>query len=138
MRKNGQMSYGFTTYSHKEFSFYGKSFYPNLGKKIIPSNIENLLTPLVITIWFMDDGSWKSKTHDNFIIHTLGHTKDDLERIQKVLFHKFGLDSSLHSQKNKNWRIYFPRKSTQKFREMISPLVNKFSSMKHKLGNINA
>ena len=125
-------SYHFSTYSHELLRFYGQQFY-NHKKKVIPENIEELITPLSIAIWFMDDGSWKSKKHNTYIIHTLGFKRGELERIQKVFAEKFGIETSLHKQKQKYLRLYILSKSAQTFRNVVSPYI--IPSLKYKLGN---
>src|SRR3990167_3855972 len=88
--KNGKVYVGVRTYSHKSLQTFGKIFYRQ-GKKIIPKVIEKLLTPLSLAVWFMDDGSLKSVKHRTYVIHTLGYSRDELEKIQKVLTEKFDL-----------------------------------------------
>jgi len=68
--KKGGTCYGFTTYSHAAFRFYGQQFYGNNGVKRVPKLISKLLTPTSIAIWYLDDGSVKSNRHKTFIIHT--------------------------------------------------------------------
>lgn len=128
-------SYHFSTYSHELLEFYGKQFY-NKKKKIIPDNIEELLTPLSLAIWFMDDGSLKSKRHNAYVIHTLGFQRNELERIQVVLNKKFGIEAKLHKQKEKYLRLYIPSTSAEKFRNIVTPYI--IPSLKYKLGNIHA
>ncbi len=125
-------SYHFSTYSHESLGFYGKQFYDN-KKKIIPDIIEELLTPLSLAIWFMDDGSLKSKKHTTYVIHTLGFQRDELERIQKVLSKKFGIETTLHKQKEKYLRLYIPSGSAEKFKKIVSPYI--IPSLRYKLGN---
>ena len=134
--KNGREYVGFTTYSHPSLRFYAHQFYNN-KKKVIPSLIHKIITNTSLAIWYLDDGSWKSKRHSTFIIHTLGFSKRDLERIVEVLNTK-NVKTKLHSQKNKYWRLYILSESSDNFRKIISPIVSKFESMKYKLGNKNA
>ena len=81
----------------------------------------------------MDDGSFKSKEHKTFIIHTLGYSKNDLELVKKVLDKKFGLKVGLHKQYDK-WRLYIYSESSDNFKKIISRYI--LPSMKYKLGNI--
>ncbi len=50
----------FQTLSLDCFNIYRELFYDLNGKKVIPENIEELLTPKGLAFWFMDDG-YKSK-----------------------------------------------------------------------------
>ena len=134
VKSAGKEYVGFTTYSHGAFRFYAQQFYVG-KKKIIPKIISKLIDPLSLAIWFMDDGSWKSNTHKTFIIHTLGFTKPDLELVQKVLKDKFNLETSLHRQKEKYWRLYIVSKSAKDFENLINPYTSLIDSMKAKMGN---
>ena len=131
--KNGNVYVGIRTYSHESLQTYGKIFYRQ-GQKVIPKVIEKLLTPLSLAIWFMDDGSLKSNKHRTYIIHTLGYKRDELEKVQKVLFKKFDLQTSLHRQKEKYWRLYVQSPSADKFKRLVEPYI--LPSMRYKLGNI--
>jgi len=125
-------SYYFTTYSHGSFRFYGQQFYPK-GKKVIPDIVSKLISPIGLAIWFMDDGSLKSKHHSTYVLHTLGYTKMDLERMKDVLKRKFSIDSRLHKQKDRYWRIYILSESSNMFRKLVEKYI--VPSMRYKLGN---
>ena len=127
-------TYGFTTYTSGILRFYAKQFYPN-GKKIIPKMINKLITPQSLAIWFMDDGSIKSKADKALVIHTHGYSKDDLLLITKVLESKFGLKIGLQKQYDK-WRLYIYSQSVDNFKKIILPYI--LPSMQYKLGNKNA
>lgn len=137
IKKNGYEYVLFDTYSHGAFRFYAQQFYPS-GKKEIPKLIEKLLDPMALAIWFMDDGSWKSDKHKTYIIHTLGYSKKDLELVQKILKKKFDLETSLHAQKGKYWRLYVKSESAKKFKDLIEPYTSQIPSMQNKMGNTNA
>ena len=137
IKKNGYEYVLCDTYSHGAFRFYAQQFYPH-DRKEIPKLIEKILDPMVLAIWFMDDGSWKSNQHKTFIIHTLGYSKKDLELIQKILKKKFDLETSLHAQKGKYWRLYIKSESALKFRDLIEPYTSQIPSMQNKMGNRNA
>ena len=122
--------YGFTTCSSGLFQFYAHQFYDG-HKKIIPKLFANLIDPLALAIWFMDDGSFKSKHHKTFIIHSVGYAKSDLEIVQKVLMEKFGIKIALHKQYDR-WRIYFLSETANEFKKLIEPYM--IRSMRYKLG----
>jgi len=130
--KNGKKYVGFRTRSIGEFRFYAQQFY-TAKKKVMPKLIGKLLSEIAISIWFLDDGSKKSARHKTYIVHSLGFSKEELMRIQKVFQEKFSIEVSLHLQKQKYYRLYVQSKSATRFREIIEPYVLKFQSMKHKL-----
>ena len=134
IRKNGYEYVLFDTYSHGAFRFYAQQFYEE-KKKHIPKLIYKLLDPMALAIWFMDDGSWKSERHKTFIIHTVGYSKEDLESVRDVLKDKFGIETSLHMQKKKYWRLYIKSESADTFRKLIEPYTSQIHSMRNKMGN---
>lgn len=134
IKRNGYEYVLFDTCSHGAFRFYAQQFYTD-RKKHIPKLIDKLLDPIVLAVWFMDDGSWKSSRHKTYIIHTLGYSKEDLESVQVILKRKFGLETSLHAQKGKYWRLYIKSESAIKFKELIEPYTSQILSMQNKIGN---
>ena len=130
-------AYGFTTYAHGAFRFYGQQFYTKDGKKHIPPLIRKLLTPLSMAVWYLDDGSVKSNRHRTFIIHSHGYTKSDLERVQ-IVFEQLGIHISLHRQIRATgvyWRIYILSESAEKFFAIMGSIIDGIPSMRYKLGN---
>lgn len=129
--------YGFATYALPSLRFYGQQFYPTpLREKTIPKLISRFLNPLVMAVWYLDDGSYKSVRHKTFIIHTHGYSRHELTRIQKAM-KNLGIESSLHRQNRENgvyWRIYILSKSAIRFVQLIQPIINQVPSMKYKLG----
>ena len=71
-------------------------FYNSNKKKVIPNNIEELLTPLALAIWIMDYGTFKSP---GLRIATNCFTKQEVELLVKALENKFNIKSSLQKKK---------------------------------------
>lgn len=132
VRKNGQKSIGFSTYSSGSFRFYGQLFYKK-KKKVVSKMLYKQLKPISLAVWFMNDGSRKSLKHKTYILHTLGFTKKDVVMLKTTLKNNFDIDANLHSQKNKYFRLYIMSESAKKFTEIIYPFVKGIASMKHKI-----
>jgi LAGLIDADG DNA endonuclease family len=73
----------FITYSLPCFNELYELFYP-LGKKIVPQNIGDLLTPLGLAFWIADDGSFK-KSESAVILCTDGFTHEEVKLLASVL-----------------------------------------------------
>ena len=86
----------FNTLTHSCFKYFYDMFYPE-GKKIVPNNIRDLLTPAAFAVWFMGDGSIKSKECRGRIINTQGFSKPDIEKLIVTLKEKFNLISSIRT-----------------------------------------
>ena len=59
--KNSYSSVNFATLSLPCFNYYKNLFYNSDNFKIVPSNIQDLLTPRGLAYWIMDDGSLQNK-----------------------------------------------------------------------------
>lgn len=121
--------YWFNTYAHGSLRFYGQQFYKQ-KKKIVPKLIYKWLTPLSLAVWFMDDGSIKSKVHKARIINTQSFTKAEVELLIKTLQDNFGLQSKLRKQPE-GYQIMILAESAEKFAQIIGPYLH--DSMKYKL-----
>jgi len=97
------------------------SFYPS-GKKIVPLNLD-LLTPLAIAIWYMDDGT--KETH-GYRIYTMSFSLNDVKRLSKKL-----LEYNIHTTVRKDKTLYIRAKSKKTFKNLINKFV--IDSMKYKL-----
>ena len=111
-------NYYFQTRSVGEFRFYGQIFYNENGKKVIPEFIDKLLTPLAVAVWFMDDGSAKSKQHKAQILNTQCFSKRDLRLLIEAFRKRFDIEAKLRSQKE-GYQLIIPR--PEKFIELILP-----------------
>jgi len=119
-----RIAYRFFTRQHSELTKFYRMFYNN-GKKIIPQ-LE--LNPLVMAVWFMDDGS---KSYKTFYLNTQQFDFTSQQKIIGMLKDYYGINSALNKDKN-YYRIRIKQDSAKKFREIIVNYV--ISSMAYKLG----
>lgn len=92
--------------------------------KIVPSNIQNLLTPRALAYWIMDDGSLQNK---GLHLNTYGFTNQDILHLKSTLENMFGentLKCSIHKHK-KGARIYIWEESMELVRHNISQFMHK-------------
>lgn len=82
-------------------------FYETFGNRKVPKDIEDYLTPLVLAVWFMDDGSVKSRQCRGVYLQTQSFQAERLTRLQRALFRRYGIESKV-AQDN---RLYFPARS---------------------------
>lgn len=99
----------FNTLTHPIFKVFYDLFYPK-GKKTIPDDINKFLTPTAFAVWFMGDGSVKSKECRGRILNTQSFSRSDIERLILILENKFNLQSSIRMQKD-GLQIYISAKS---------------------------
>jgi hypothetical protein len=118
------------TISHPELTGFYKIFYGN-NTKIIPMNIATLLNPLVVAVWFMDDGNirkFKNKIY-GYYINTQSFSLIDNQKLVKVFWDNFGINCLIIKNKGKH-RLYIGR-DRNKFRNLIEKLI--IPSMQYKI-----
>jgi LAGLIDADG DNA endonuclease family len=96
-------------------------FYNSDNLKIVPSNIQNLLTPKGLAYWIMDDGSLQNK---GLHLNTYGFTNQDILNLKITLENMFGentLKCSIHNHK-KGERIYIWEESMELIRKIYLSL----------------
>ena len=82
-------SVNFQTLSLPCFNNYRSKFYDSKNKpsKIVPSNIKDLLTPIGLAYWIMDDGDIQKK---GLYLNTYGFTPEDTLCLKITLENIFG------------------------------------------------
>lgn len=119
----------FNTLTHQSFKHFHDLFYPN-GKKIVPESINQFLTPTAFAVWFMSDGSIKSKECRGRILNTQCFNRADIERLILILKEKFNLISSIRTQKD-GLQIYISAKSAEMLNKLLKDKI--LSSFQYKL-----
>ena len=127
-------SVNFATLSLPCFNYYRSIFYDSNNKpsKIVPSYIKDLLTPIGLAYWIMDDGSIQNK---GLHLNTYGFTTEDTLSLKITLENMFGENSmkcSIHKHKKGN-RIYIWEESMECLRKNITQFMHK--DMIYKLSN---
>ena len=120
-KQNVYTSIKFQTLSLPCFNYYREIFYNKEGTKIVPENLENILTAKGLAYWVMDDGF---KSNEAFYIATESFTQSEHEIIVKTLKNKFSLNCSYHKTTN-GLRTYFYKDSTIKLYKLIEPFLLK-------------
>ena len=109
----------FNTLNLKQLYVFYKIFYKD-RHKIVPENIEQLLTPLSLAVWFMGDGSVKSKECNGRIFNTHCFNEHEVLKLCQILSRKFSLQTSIRRQKD-GLQIYISAKSARELTKLISP-----------------
>ena len=122
-------SVSFATLTLPCFNHYRSLFYDSNNKKIVPSTIQNLLTPIGLAYWIMDDGSIQNS---GLHLNTYGFTSSDVIKLKTAIENLFfektqgenPLKCSIHTHKKGN-RIYIWRESMDLLRKHISQYMHK-------------
>ena len=134
IKKNNFVYHGykFTTYSFSSFSWLYEAFYTNKIKHLPIELLNQLLTPMRLAIWFIDDGSTLGK---GFKLATSCFEKQELNKLCFLLYDKYNIECSLHKDK-RYFSLYIKSASANKFRTLVKPYI--ISSIKYKLGGYNS
>ena len=125
-------NYGFCTYGHRLLGNFQREFYQD-RIKVIPNNLIENITPLVLAVWYMDDGSIKSNKHKGVFLNTQSFSKEGVKELQNILDKKFGIPS-LTRKDETGEQIYLGGKSGEQFINIIESLV--ISSLKYKIPRV--
>jgi hypothetical protein len=107
----------FVTLSLPCFNVYRELFYNSEDKKVLPDNLEELLTARGLAYWIMDDGY---KFRKALYISTESFSLDENQFLVKILKNKLDLDCSVHPTTN-GVRIYIFSSSREKLINFIHP-----------------
>lgn len=116
------------TYEHWRFATYSLSllnpwrqlFYQN-GRKIISPKIFELLSPLSLAVWYMDDGFRRTDCRGLYLC-TSAYSMGEQYLLQECLKKKFNIQTTLHFAA-KQVRIYVPSSQTSTFCNIVQPFI---------------
>lgn len=130
IKKDNTVYFGFKfrTYSFSSFIWLYDAFYINGVKHLPIALLSELLTPLALAIWYMDNGSVLGS---GYKIATHCFLKSELEALCKLLYDKYSLECSLHKDGDK-FRLYIKSSSAKTFADLVRP--HMLDNMKYKLG----
>lgn len=101
--------------------------------KILPSNLEELLTPIALAHWIMGDGYF---SEGSLKLCTDNFSKDEVLSLIDILHVKFGINASINKRTNPDgevkWRIRISKLSMDKLILLVSPYI--IPEMEYKLG----
>jgi hypothetical protein len=111
-----RVAYRFTTQSLPVFTDYFRWFYGD-GKKAIPRDLE--LDPLILAVWFMDDGS---KSRSACYLNTQQFTTAEQSLLIERLAQTFGIEGHLNRDKQ-YFRLRITTRGTRKLMDLIRPFI---------------
>lgn len=130
------VSYRLKTLSLPVFNYYYQLFYvcavdSNVSYKVIPSNIAELLTPVVLAHLVMGDGNYQ--TNANTIrIYTNAFSKQDLEILATAIETKFNIYVGVRHDRNNQYILAIGTKHIKAFQDLIYPHMH--DSMLYRIG----
>ncbi len=126
-------SFTIRTISHPDLSKFREMFYVN-KKKIIPKNIKDILSnPLVLAVWFMDDGNKVVSNNKirGYHLNTQSFTYDENEQLATILKELYSIETEIEKNKDKFRLAIRKTASRNNLREKIESFI--LPSMKYKI-----
>jgi hypothetical protein len=114
-------SYYFRTVSHPVMDDYRKIFYRD-REKIIPDVLVEMINPIALAVWIMDDGTNELGTSRSLRINTQCFSLTDQEKIIRILKSKFGIFTTLNRDKDR-YRIRIRKNSMPKLRSIVKEYI---------------
>jgi len=106
----------FYSYSLPCLNEFHNLFYVD-GKKVVPTNIADLLTPSGLCYWICDDGYWQK---NGVCLCTNSFTLDEVKLLVKVLTEKLDLKCTIFGGNSEGHRIRISSKSVPHLRSLIA------------------
>ena len=94
----------FRTKSLSELKPLADLFLDNEGKKVIPANIADLLTPRSLAFWIMDDG--QQVKNGGVTLCTDSFKSEEISLLRNALSSKLNLTTTIHKKKSSSEGIY--------------------------------
>ena len=125
----------FRTISHPDITNFGAKFYQNKRKTLPIDEIKiYLANPIVVAVWFMDDGNVIKRNGKVYGYHlnSQSYTYEENLFLQSILRKIYGIKFSLEVNHGKHRLRIMREDERKKFEEIIKPHI--ISSMRYKLG----
>ena len=128
-------SYCFETRISSSFNKHAEIFYSEQSsKKKLFNNINclyDLITPISLAYWYMDDGTWPNKKARSFVLCTHAYKIEEVEYLSEILKNKFNLKTNLGLNKGKPI-LRISAKSYNILKELIFYTIKQVPSMESK------
>lgn len=125
-RNKDHYSWYFHTKSSEELGLIHRLFYGK-GVKVLPEKLLDLLEPVGLAIWYMDDGS---NNGTNITLNTHNFSMGEQKVLQNWLKTKFGVDTTTVKDRSK-FKLAIGRYEYEKFMDIVRPHI--IESMNYKV-----
>ena len=116
-------------YTKAELKSFRSVFYRD-RRKVVPMHVGDLLDPIALSVWFMDDGGRGARTPRGLVFNTSCYSEAEQILLQSALKERFGLMVSIH-QVGKGFQLYVRSASFERFVSLVAPHV--VPQMRYKL-----
>nr|YP_009517169.1 LAGLIDADG homing endonuclease [Blastosporella zonata]YP_009517204.1 LAGLIDADG homing endonuclease [Blastosporella zonata]AYE93108.1 LAGLIDADG homing endonuclease [Blastosporella zonata]AYE93109.1 LAGLIDADG homing endonuclease [Blastosporella zonata] len=111
----------FRTQSLEELKPMAELFLNEEGKKVVPTNIADHLTPRSLAFWIMDDGQRVNR--GGVTLCTDSYNKEEVNILREAIRKNFNLETTIHNKKGPNdalyERIYIKKDDFEEFKPSL-------------------
>lgn len=136
LRQPYPKSWWFRTIRHPQLTDIYRRFYTGdgyrVGKKIIPANIIDSLSPFTLAIWIMDDGSYSNGVLD---LSTYSFSLEEIKLLEISIKKRFSISFKHYRDRDKGFRLYCSKSETAKLVPLVKEHV--LPSFNYKIGYHN-
>lgn len=122
--------YSFSTITHPYLLDLHKLCYPN-GKKVVSQHWLDLLSPLSLAVWYMDDGSI-NKRYGTIVLCTNSFSTEEQLLIIDYLLSRWNIEAKLELRRNNQYVIRINSSQRYRFFDIVSSHIP--DCMSYKLG----
>lgn len=122
-KRTNQQTRSYRFFLRQYFRPLREIFYQH-RQKVVPHSLQEWMTPLLLAVWYMDDGYLDRKYPQ---LMTECFTKSDISLLRSFLKKKFGLETIMTSKK----RIQIKSEHANKFFQLVEPYIHE--TLRYKL-----
>ena len=111
-------SWYFHTITLKELKEFYRMFYKD-GRKILPTRTFDILTPVSLAVWVMDDGC---NTGNSIILNTQNYSLEEHKKLKKIFLEKLKVLATINKDRDE-FRLRFNNRNAKKIIEIINPYI---------------
>lgn len=128
-KRTGKRSDSLRFYTRSVFREERLLFHPH-GAKGVPVNVVELLDPLALAVWYMDDGGRGGRTPLGMVWNVAPFQVVDRKRLQRALDERYGIQTTLQKA-GQGTHLYIRAQSAERFVAVVSPHI--IPTMRYKL-----
>jgi hypothetical protein len=135
-KRSGTQHFSLRFNTRSIFKAERELFYPLGGRKRLPLQLEDLLTPYALAVWFMDDGGQGGNSTYGVVIDISNYTPPERAFLQQVLRRKYHLTTSLQHGAGFSAKLFVRKVSAFAFYKLVTPYLHQ--SMRYKVAAFEA
>ena len=135
-KRSGTQHFSLRFNTRSIFKAERELFYPLGGKKKLPLQLEDLITPYALAVWFMDDGGQGGNSIYGLVIDISNYKPPERAFLQQLLRRKYHLTTSLQHGAGSSAKLFVRKVSAFAFYKLVTPYLHQ--SMRYKVAAFEA